>query len=154
MLMPDIQTITYRSMWPVAMLTCHFPQYHFQVGLYGLVIISWGMVPTSSPLGAMSFLVCLVYVVCPVCLVYLVHLVSFVQPKNQTNEIETRSTRQLAIYREGAAAPGLAEPGLPWRRRSGNQETRNQEEVLIESAPESRCHWVLRRESSPVSPHT
>ena len=71
----------------------------------------WGMISTSSPLGAMSFLV---YFVCPVCLVYLVHLVSVVQPKNQTNRDETRPTA-TRYYKEGAAAPGLAEPGLPWR---------------------------------------
>jgi hypothetical protein len=56
------------------------------LGVYELGDISWGMISTSSPLSAMSFLVRLVYFVCPVCLVYLVHLVSVVQPKNQTSE--------------------------------------------------------------------
>jgi len=46
--------------------------------------------------------------------------------------------------KEGAAAPGLAEPGLPWRWRAGNQE------VLVGYAPESSRHWILRRESSPL----
>jgi len=59
----------------------------------------------------------------------------------------------FALSKEGAAAPGMAKPGLPWRGRSDDQEVDNQEEVLVGYAPESSRHWVLRRESSPVSSH-
>jgi hypothetical protein len=43
---------------------------------------------------------------------------------SQINQInKTNQINQTNESKEGAAAPGLAEPGLPWSRRSVNQET-------------------------------
>ena len=72
-----------------------------------LATISWGMIPT---LGWYSGR----YLVCFVCLVvWFIWLVNQINQINQTNE--TNQINQQTSYKEGAAAPGMTEPGLPWR---------------------------------------
>jgi hypothetical protein len=112
--------------------------------------ISWGMISPSSPLGAMSFLV---YFVCPVCLVYLVHLISFVQPKNQTNERDQLNPTTYSLY-GGSRSSGSRRAGAPVALTLSQPGGRQPGGGSGWVAPVLCGHWVLRRESSPLSSQT
>ena len=75
-------------------------------------------------------------------------------PPDEPNQPEKPDHQnKLNSMRGGSRGSGSRRAGAPvaltLRQPGGN----NQGEGPVGSAPESRCHWFLRRESSPVSPH-